>query len=386
MSAGVDIVVGICTKNCASTISKVIEVCDQGLVQAFPGHRAAIIVSDGFSVDGTRELARGVATESELVVLTQRGGPGKGIGVRTILEEAVLRGARAVALVDGDLTSIGPEWIELLLSPILEGASLTVPLYLRHPRDGVITNHLVYPLVNVLFGLGVRQPIGGEFALAGRLAARLLESPLFPAQFGIDIFITVTGAVHGGRVVEAALGVKEHESTKQYADPEALLVPMYYQVSETLFKLIYQFRDHVKSAPEGQPVPCVGKLPQVEPAPVPVDEERLHARFRALVGERVAGGHTFLGPLTEKVLELAERPLAEFTFPVSLWAEAVYRAIAAFGSEGRTALEVLEPLWQGRYLAFVRETEGLSVGEAEERIKAQLVEFRRLRPLVLDAL
>ena len=160
MSKGVDLLVGICTKNCASTVGRVLQVVDEGLTRFFPDRGARVVVADGFSTDGTREAATATPTQVEKLVLTERGGRGKGVGVRTILEEA--REARAVALVDGDLTSIRPQWIKLLLAPVLAGADLVVPLYLRHPHDGVITNHVIYPLVNVLFGLGVRQPIGGS--------------------------------------------------------------------------------------------------------------------------------------------------------------------------------------------------------------------------------
>ncbi|HIP99596.1 TPA: glycosyltransferase, partial [Candidatus Bipolaricaulota bacterium] len=374
-------------KNCATTVVKVLQVVDEGLARFFPDHDTLIVVSDGFSTDGTREVAGATATRLEKLVLEQRGGPGKGVGVRTILEEARARGARAIALVDGDLTSIQPQWLKLLLGPVLAGADLVVPLYLRHPHDGVITNHVVYPLVNVLFGLGVRQPIGGEFALSGFLAEKLLSSPLFPEKFGIDIFITVTGAVHGGKVVEAALGVKEHESTKQYSDPEALLVPMFHQVTGTLFSLIHHFRDHVRSVEGSKEVEQVGSLPAVVPAPVPVNEEMLFARFRKLVRTRISGRDTFLGrELAAGVERLAGLPLEEFGVPLPLWVKGLYRALLAHRDSPDEALRVLEPLWQGRYLSFVRETRDLPVEEAEARIRAQLTEFRRQADLVREAL
>jgi len=387
LSRDVDLVVGICTKNCATTVVKVLQVVDEGLARFFPDHGTLIVVSDGFSTDGTREVAGATATRLEKLVLEQRGGPGKGVGVRTILEEARARAARAIALVDGDLTSIQPQWLKLLLGPVLAGADLVVPLYLRHPHDGVITNHVVYPLVNVLFGLGVRQPIGGEFALSGFLAEKLLSSPLFPEKFGIDIFITVTGAVHGGKVVEAALGVKEHESTKQYSDPEALLVPMFHQVTGTLFSLIHHFRDHVRSVEGSKEVEQVGSLPAVVPAPVPVNEEMLFARFRKLVRTRISGRDTFLGrELAAGVERLAGLPLEEFGVPLPLWVKGLYRALLAHRDSPDEALRVLEPLWQGRYLSFVRETRDLPVEEAEARIRAQLTEFRRQADLVREAL
>jgi hypothetical protein len=155
-----DIVVGVCTKNCADTVAGVLKAVDRGLAQFFPA-------------------------------TPQTGGLGKGNGVRTILEIARDRGASAVALVDGDLTSIKTNWVHKLAGPILAGRDLVVPYYLRHHYDGVITNQIAYPLTNVLFGVGVRQPIGGEYGISARLLERLLQHELFPEKFGIDIFITL---------------------------------------------------------------------------------------------------------------------------------------------------------------------------------------------------
>jgi len=167
-----DIVIGISTRNCADTVSGVLQKVDEGLTKFFPGESGLIVVSDGFSTDGTRDIASGVKTHSEKIVVTEEGKLGKGSAIRTIFKIARERGAKAVALVDGDLTSIRPDWIERLVSPIMAGRDLTVPYYLRYRYDGVITNQIAYPLTNVLFGLGVRQPIGGEYGLSSRLIER----------------------------------------------------------------------------------------------------------------------------------------------------------------------------------------------------------------------
>ena len=66
--------------------------------------------------------------------------------------------------------------------------------------------------------------------------------------------------------------------------------------------------------------------------------------------------------------------------------EGLYRALLAYRDSPAEALGVLEPLWQGRYLSFVRETRDLPVEEAEARIRAQLPEFRRQADLVQEAL
>ncbi|MCK4356241.1 glycosyltransferase, partial [Candidatus Bipolaricaulota bacterium] len=176
MSTGpLDIVVGVCTKNCADTVAGVLKAVDRGLAQFFPAKHSMIVVSDGFSTDATQKKVQETETTTEVMFTPQTGGLGKGNGVRTILEIARDRGASAVALVDGDLTSIESNWVHKLAGPILAGKDLVVPYYLRHHYDGVITNQIAYPLTNVLFGVGVRQPIGGEYGISARLLERLLQ-------------------------------------------------------------------------------------------------------------------------------------------------------------------------------------------------------------------
>lgn len=70
--------VGVCTKNCAATVEGVLRAVDEGLARAFPGRDALIVVSDGFSTDGTPEAATATPTRAKKLVLTQRGAPGKG--------------------------------------------------------------------------------------------------------------------------------------------------------------------------------------------------------------------------------------------------------------------------------------------------------------------
>jgi len=385
MERSADVVVGVCTKNCADTVASVIKTVDRGLDRFFPEERSLIIVSDGFSTDDTEEKARAVETETEIVVTPQNGGPGKGNGVRTILEIARDRGAAAVALVDGDLTSIEPDWIESLVSPIVTGNDLVVPYYLRHHYDGVITNQIAYPLTNVLFGVGVRQPIGGEYGISSRLLERLLQHELFPEDFGIDIFITLVATSEQMRVVEAVLGVKEHESTKQYADPDKLLVPMFYQVVGTLFRLINYYRDHIKNVRGIRPVKRLGDMPDKHPGKITVDQEDLYRRFQEKYTELMGDNAAFLGSLREELDRVAASKLDRYSFPLDLWVRAVYRAINAFSvSEDLRVLDALRVLWQGRFLSLVRETQEMTDAEAEAYIQEQLVTFDEYKSMLRD--
>ena len=378
-----DVVVGVCTKNCVDTVAGVIKTVDQGLERFFPGRRSLIVVSDGFSTDSTREKALATETTTEVCVTPQTGGPGKGNGVRTILEIARDCGASAVALVDGDLTSIEANWTQRLAGPILKGKDLVVPYYLRHRYDGVITNQIAYPLTNILFGVGVRQPIGGEYGISARLLDRLLAHELFPEDFGIDIFITLVATSEQMEIAEAVLGVKEHESTKQYADPDELLVPMFYQVVGTLFRLIDHYRDHIESIHGIRPVERSGELPDKRPLGITVDQRDLLRRFRVKYRELMGENAGFLGSLRADLDRIASSGLGDYSFPLDLWVQAVYLAIDAFSTaEDSGVLDVLRVLWQGRFLSLVRETEAMDDEEAEAYIRGQLAAFEEHRSML----
>ncbi len=77
--------------------------------------------------------------------------------------------AKAVVVVDADLKSITPIWIKKFAEPVFNGTDFVSPLYIRHKYDGTITNNIVFPLVYSLFNKHIRQPIGGDFALSGKL-------------------------------------------------------------------------------------------------------------------------------------------------------------------------------------------------------------------------
>ncbi|MGH9602531.1 MAG: hypothetical protein ACRD24_09100, partial [Terriglobales bacterium] len=101
------------------------------------------------------------------------------------------------AVVDADLRSITPDWIDLLVRPVLQNNfDYVAPYYRRHKYDGTITNSIVYPMTRALYGQQVRQPIGGEFGLSPRMWKRLLAKKedweTDVARFGIDIWMTTT--------------------------------------------------------------------------------------------------------------------------------------------------------------------------------------------------
>ena len=175
----------------AATIGHVVRAAQAGLVQYFPDLRPVLVNADAGSPDGTQRVV--VETEPpdyiERILLVRPrnrlarisltypevdGVGGKGAALRTIFEIAGALEVQALVVVDSDLRSIVPEWIELLAGPILKGGfDYVAPLYARYKYDGTITNTVTYPLTRALYGLRIRQPIGGDFGVTGDLIAPL---------------------------------------------------------------------------------------------------------------------------------------------------------------------------------------------------------------------
>ena len=106
---------------------------------------------------------------------------GKGAALRTIFEIAAALEVQALVVVDSDLRSILPEWIELLAGPIVKGGyDFVAPLYARYKYDGTITNTVTYPLTRALYGNRIRQPIGGDFGVSGDLVRTTSSSTTGP--------------------------------------------------------------------------------------------------------------------------------------------------------------------------------------------------------------
>ena len=172
----VDLVVGVPSYNEVDSIGHVVRQCDGGLQEYFSDFKGLIVNADNNSKDGTEDAFRSTETKSQkLYISTPNGILGKGNNFLNLFQVALQTRAKGIVVVDADLESITPEWIQDLASPVLhQGVDYVTPVYARNEYDGAITNHLCYPLIYGLFGREVRQPIGGDFGLSGRFTAHAL--------------------------------------------------------------------------------------------------------------------------------------------------------------------------------------------------------------------
>ena len=428
-----DIMVGIPSYKNATTIGYVVRAAQAGLVQYFPDLRPVVVNSDAGSPDGTGRVV--VETEPpdyiEQILLVRPtnklsrvsltypeidGVGGKGAALKTIFEIADALQVQALVVVDSDLRSILPEWVELLAGPILKGGyDYVAPLYARYKYDGTITNMVTYPLTRALYGHRIRQPIGGDFGVSGDLVRHYLELDDWTtdvSKFGIDIWMTTHALTGGFAVCQARLGAKIHDPK----DPGSDLGPMFRQVVGTVLRLAASHAESWLQARGSHAVPAYGFERIMEPPPLEVNAVRLLSEFAAGALTMGAAWRTMFAPATaDAVLELAAEAgriaeagrlklgldgpdasvstelmadaLAAFHFPDDIWAKAIYDLVIVARDtpvDVEALVAALVPVYFGRVGSFIVENRRMTTDQAEERVERQAREFELLKPYLLD--
>jgi hypothetical protein len=413
-----DIMVGIPSYRNAATIGHVTRAAQAGLVQYFPDLRPVLVNADAGSPDGTGRVV--VETEPpdyvERILLVRPrnrlsrlsltypevdGVGGKGAALRTLFQIAHALGVEALVVVDSDLRSIVPEWIELLAGPILKGGfDFVAPLYQRYKWDGTITNTVTYPVTRALYGLRIRQPIGGDFGVSGDLVRHYLEQDDWTpdvSRFGIDIWMTTTAIAGGFAVCQTRLGAKVHDPK----DPGGDLGPMFSQVLGTLLRLTEEHAARWLPVRGSHPVPVYGFERYGEPPPLEVDVVRLLESFsRARVSNAEAWEELMAAEQWVALRALAEEAAAGldastradtpsgvrdtgFHFPDELWARIVFD-LALAARDGRMSVDrivaSLVPIYFGRVASLVLETWDLGSEQAEAVVERQARAFELAKP------
>ncbi len=417
-----DIMVGIPSFKNAATIGYVARAAQAGLVQYFPDLRPVLVNADAGSPDGTQRVV--VETEPpdyvERILLTRpthrlqrisltypeiEGVGGKGAALRTIFQIADALKVQALVVVDSDLRSIVPEWIELLAGPIHKGGfDYVAPLYSRYKYDGTITNTVTYPMTRALYGLRIRQPIGGDFGVSGDLVRHYLEQDDWDAdvsKFGIDIWMTTKAITGGFAVCQTRLGAKVHDPK----DPGADLGPMFSQVVSTLLRLTERHAERWLDVRGSHDIPIYGFERVLDPPPLTVNTRRLLDEFAkgwlnvgdewqtALAPENVEVLRALVSE-AEQLVDSATRAdtdvdveSSNFNFPDETWARVVYdMAIAQREKRLPTATLVaaMIPLYFGRVASLIIETRDMTTDQAEAFVERQARAYELAKPYLLE--
>ncbi|MBI5071683.1 coenzyme F420-0:L-glutamate ligase [Candidatus Falkowbacteria bacterium] len=236
-----DIIVGIPTYNEADSISNTVRKIDRGLSKYFPKYSALIVNMDSQSLDGTRRVFLSTKTNKEKMSLAiKKYSPGKGANIFSLLKLIKRLGAKYIATIDADITTITEKWPKLLLDPIIKGeANFVAPIYTRNRYEGNTTNHFCFPLLYAWFGRQLSQPIGGDFAFSSYFSEYILkqQKPKDTFLYGIDIFLSTHALGGNFRIKEVYLGRKIHKPSF------AKIIPMFQQVVATMLFILPKYKN-----------------------------------------------------------------------------------------------------------------------------------------------
>ena len=205
---------------------------------------------------------------------------GKGAALRTIFEMAAALDVEALVVVDSDLRSIVPEWIELLAGRSSRAATTSSR---RSTPATSSTGRSPTPSPTRSPGPlrhRIRQPIGGDFGVSGDLVRHYLELDDWTddiSKFGIDIWMTTSALAGGFAVCQTRLGAKIHDPK----DPGADLGPMFRQVVGTILRLATTYSDKRLPIRGSHEVPAYGFERIIDPPPLEVNTIRLLSEFHS---------------------------------------------------------------------------------------------------------
>jgi len=391
----VDILVGLPTLNNAATVVDVARAVYVSFTRDLLRPRTVMINSDAGSTDGTPELIRDasflhgnmVQTSHSLrtvhrVVTPYHGLPGKHTALRTLFAAAELTQAKTLVVIDPAGPATSAERVTELILPIWRSdAEFLTPRYRRHPRDGALITQLVRPLVRAVYGVGLDEPLGAEFACSGRFASHCLEQHIWDqdaARFAIDLWLRTEAIAH-----QFAVGQIWRPATTAAA-PTTLRQA----VRQILLSLIVSLQAHEsywRAASSVATLRTWGDDPKTVPATAKWDHAVLAQQARHDIEE--------ISPLLEGVLDPAvlsrlEEDLAatEPRLDDEVWVRIVYDFLQASnrGSAGVEHLaDMFAPLYMWRAARFMSFTALEPDDVAQTRLNALCDAFQRRRPALV---
>lgn len=375
------IAVGIPSHQESDTIAHVTRQVDEGLTSMFDPAACSIVNVDSDSPDRTPSIFLETPTRCRKVsFIINEQTRGKGRNVLRFFEYCVENGVTASAIVDGDLSSITPDWMPALLDPILRShTDFVAPLYLRYRFDAPITNHFAYLMMRGFFGVELRQPIGGDFGFSPKFVEHLLRQPIDDSirGYGIDIFLSMHAVGGGFRVSQASLGEKLHKPgiTKWNG-----MTPQVIAAALTVARAFsFQAEDHFSR----KAAPSMGDLeeyPNYELAQTVMKEARKEARalvpvYQAWLGKDADDAGALLSAFQINAEALPVEVLTDVW--TDLLSAFVAHAIwAAPESSARLLAEQLKPALVVRIISFWNQMWGRPIEEMNHEIARQTALFR----------
>jgi len=255
--------------------------------------------------------------------------------------------------------------------------------------DGTITNQIVYPMTRALYGVDVRQPIGGDFGFSADLAAFYVKEDVWEtdvARFGIDIWMTTCAINEGFKIVQTYLGTKVHNAK----DPATDLGPMFRQVISTLFYLMGKYENNWERENPFRAIQINNKKEEESQL------ESVSVSLNNLKEEFVEGFEHFR-PMYKEILNADNISRLEkihrswkssknHEFDADLWSKILYDFAYVYHlwqRNKRRLVDIITPLYFGRTKSYCEQVMDMSSGEAERVVQEQANIFEKNKSYLL---
>ncbi|MGL4208574.1 MAG: hypothetical protein ACRCTY_04225 [Candidatus Adiutrix sp.] len=359
-----DIAVFIPSLNEAATIGLPVSKISSGVRTHYPQHSAVIVNCDNHSQDGTKEAFFAADCDvPKIYISTPPTVTGKGANLINAFQKAAQLQAKAVVIIDANLSSIKTGWIKSLVEPIITAqAEFVTPLYLRHPFDAPVSRTLAYPIMRAMFGRRVLQPIGVDRAFSPRINEVFLSYGGFELEdkgYSLDLTMLALAAINQATICQSFMAHPRVSAPRlNPISPAPDMNQQFTQVTTAIFELMLKTDKHWLSVTRSKPTILAGLdlPPQNLPPQVALNSENLWHEF-------IHMGQT-AKPFWQKMFDnglytrlLAHLEASPHTLSLTAedWCQAIYSALVFYKNnppERPMAVSALTPLLSAKSLTL----------------------------------
>jgi hypothetical protein len=306
--------------------------------------------------------------------------PARRAALQTIFTLGAQLGSKAGAVVEPDVRSLTPEWVERLLQPVLEeDFDFVTPVYQRHKFEGAINSAIVYPFTRAVYGKRIRNPLAGDLAFSGRLMTAFAESDSADSNATATADLPPLAAAIMGRfrICQAAVGPRVVATRDSgAADLSATLAQVLFGVFDEMDRSA-AFWQKVRGSEDARIYGSPLGSPPEPPAQIAV--KRMIDSFRLGYTDLQEIWMLVLPPATLLELKrMARRSEEEFRFADDIWARTVYDFAVGYHMrviDRAHLLRAMTPLYLGWVASFVLEMQNATLEQADARIERVCAAF-----------
>jgi hypothetical protein len=385
-----DLVIGFLAKNDAETIERMVIKATEGLELDYPKLSAVLVLSDCNSSDQTVETylaAKSPHPKMALICPPEYDLPIYGLFNLLIASEKL--GAKTIIIESADTMTVKRTWIKRLISPIIDNmADFTTPLYSRNAIDSPVTNLMLYPMIRILFGRRLRQPVLTDWAFNDQVLKALLSYhkwPDFPGLLAAELTVKVLAVTGGFRICQSIMTEGRYGiSNKQMDTPHIIL--MFRQLCQGLFDVMIKFQDFWLSVTRSRPTSVIGTdlKPGLFPVRYQVSLEELYHEIHSLLSYYQEEWTAVLAPVAGEFYGfLKNSTLDELDITSPRWSLFLFHCAHIYEKlsdpERVRLIEAITPAFLARFLSFQKKTIGLSSGLVEARVETGAENMEKLK-------